>query len=63
MERRIKRAAAFAGVGLLLQLGAALHWTPLTFVLSAALALPLVLLGGLFFLHAVWRNLSGKGAI
>jgi hypothetical protein len=63
MERRIKRAAVLVGTGLLLQLAAAFHWTPLTFVLSAALGLPLVLLGGLVFLHAVWRNLADKGAI
>jgi hypothetical protein len=63
MERRIKRAATCAGAGLLLQLAAALHWTPLTFVLSAVLATPLVLLGGFLFLHAIWRNMSEKGAI
>jgi hypothetical protein len=63
MERRIKRAAAFSGAGLLLQLVAALHWTPLTFVVSATLAVPCVVLGALLFLHAVWRNLSDKGAI
>jgi hypothetical protein len=63
MERRIKRAALFAGTGLLLQLATAFHWTPLTFVLSAVIALPLVLVGSALFLHAVWRTLSDKGAI
>ena len=63
MERRIRRAAVLGGVGLLLQLAAAFHWTPLTFVVSAAVAVPLVLLGAFLFLHAVWRNLTDKGAI
>jgi hypothetical protein len=63
MKRRIQRAAAFAGAGLLLQLAAALHWTPLTFILSAVVAVPLVLIGTALFLHAVWRDLSDKGAI
>jgi hypothetical protein len=63
MKRRIQKAAAFAGAGLLLQLAAALHWTPLTFILSAVVAVPLVLIGGALFLHAVWRDMSDKGAI
>jgi hypothetical protein len=62
MVRRVKRAAAIVGIGLALQLGAALHWTPATFILSAAVGLPLVLVGGLLFLAAVWRNLKDKGA-
>jgi hypothetical protein len=63
MRRQIKCAALLGGGGLLLQLVAALHWTPLTFVLSAAIAVPLVLAGSAVFLHAVWRNLSDKDAI
>lgn len=53
----------FAGAGLVVQLGAALHWTPLTFVLSAVVGVPLVVVGGAIFLHAVWRNMSDNGAM
>ena len=62
MVRRVKWAAALVGLGLALQFGAALHWTPATFVLSAAVGLPLVLVGGVIFLSAVWRNLKIRGA-
>jgi hypothetical protein len=62
MVRRIKRAAAIVGTGLLIQLVAALHWTPATFIVSAAIGLPLVLLGSVLFLAAVWRNLKDRGA-
>lgn len=62
MVRRVKRAAAIVGIGLGVQLGAALHWTPATFILSAAVGLPLVLLGSVLFLAAVWRNLEDRGA-
>jgi hypothetical protein len=61
--RRVKRAAGVAGLGLAAQLAAALHWTPATFILSATLGVPLVLLGGLMFLGAVWRNMKNKGAV
>ena len=47
----------------LVQLGAAFHWTPATFILSAAIGVPLVLLGGALFLAAVWRNMRDKGAL
>ena len=63
MARKIRRAAATGGVGLALQLGAALHWTPATFVVSAAIGVPLVLSGGVLFLAAVWRNMRDKGAL
>ena len=62
MIRRVKRAAGIVGLGLALQLGAALHWTPATFILSATVGVPLVLVGGVMFLAAVWRNLKDKGA-
>jgi len=62
MIRRVKRAAAIVGVGLAMQLAAALHWTPATFILAAAVGLPLVLVGGVVFLAAVWRNLKDRGA-
>ena len=45
--RRIRNAAVLAGLGLGVQLVAALHWTPATFILSAVVGAPLVLLGGL----------------
>jgi hypothetical protein len=61
--RRIRRAAVIGGLGLVAQLVAALHWTPMTFVLSAAVGLPLVLVGGVMFLAAVWRNMKDKGAV
>lgn len=61
--RRIRRAAVVAGLGLLVQLVAALHWTPLTFIVAATVGLPLVLAGGLLFLSAVWRNMKDKGAV
>jgi hypothetical protein len=63
MTRRIRRAATVAGLGLCVQLAAALHWTPATFVLSAALGAPLVIGGGVLFLAAVWRNMKDKGAV
>ena len=58
----MRQAAAAAGLGLLVQLGAAFHWTPITFVLSAALGLPLVGLGALLFLRTVFRIVKSKGA-
>lgn len=63
MVRKIRRAAAVGGMGLVVQLGAALHWTPATFVLSAAVGVPLVLAGGVLFLSAVWRSMRDKGAV
>ncbi len=63
IARKIRRAAILGGVGLALQLGAAFHWTPATFILSAALGVPLVLAGGILFLAAVWRNMRDKGAL
>jgi hypothetical protein len=59
---RIRRAAAVTGLGLLVQLAAALHWTPATFIVSAAVGVPTVLAGGVLFLAAVWRNLKDRGA-
>jgi len=62
MTGRIKWAAAITGAGLATQLGAALHWTPATFIVSAAVGVPLVLIGSVLFLVAVWRNLKERGA-
>ena len=62
MIRRVKRAAAIVAVGLGMQLVAALHWTPATFILAAAVGLPLVVVGSVLFLAAVWRQLEDRGA-
>jgi len=63
LTRKIRRAAILGGLGLALQLGAAFHWTPATFILSATIGAPLVLIGGVLFLAAVWRNMRDKGAL
>jgi hypothetical protein len=63
LTRKIRRAAVVGGLGLVVQLGAALHWTPVTFILSAVVGAPLVLAGGLLFVTAVWRNMRDKGAV
>jgi hypothetical protein len=60
---KIRRAAVVGGTGLVVQLGAAFHWTPATFILSASVGLPLVLLGGALFLAAVWGHMRDKGAL
>ena len=62
-SRAMRRAAIVAGAGLLAQLGAAFHWTPATFILSAVVGLPAVLLGGFLFLRAVLRVMREKGAL
>jgi len=61
--RRIRRAAAVSGLGLVVQLVAALHWTPASFILSTVIGAPLVLGGGGMFVAAVWRNMRDKGAV
>jgi hypothetical protein len=58
----MRRSAAAAGLGLLVQLGASLYWTPITFIIAAAVGLPLVGLGALLFLRAVYRIVKSKGA-
>ena len=63
MTRKIRRAAAVGGAGLCVQLAAALHWTPATFIVSAVVGAPLVLAGAVMFLAAVWRNMRDKGAV
>ena len=63
MTRKIKRAAIVGGAGLLVQLLAALHWTPATFIVSAVLGAPLVIAGGALFVAAVWKNMRDKGAV
>jgi hypothetical protein len=61
--RGIRRAAAVTGAGLALQLAASFHWTPGTFVLSAAAGIPLVLAGSVLFVVAVLRVMRDKGAL
>jgi hypothetical protein len=63
LARKVRRAAILGGLGLAVQLGAAFHWTPATFILSATIGAPLVLVGGVLFLAAVWRNMRDKGAL
>ena len=50
-----RRGLGLVAVGLGLQLVATFHWTPATFVLSAALGIPCVLLGAAVFGLAVLR--------
>ncbi len=61
-RRALRRAAAFGGFGLVIQLGSAFHWTPLTFILSTVVGLPAVGMGALLFFAAVLRILKSKGA-
>jgi hypothetical protein len=57
-----RRACLVSGLGLAVELGSALHWTPATFILAAAVGTPLVLVGGAMFLRAVWRFMKERGA-
>jgi tryptophan-rich sensory protein len=57
-----RRATVVTAVGLLVQLASSFYWTPITFVLSAAVGLPLVLLGAALFLRTVVRFMKNKGA-
>ena len=50
-----RRGMVLVALGLALQLVATFHWTPATFVLSAALGIPCVLLGAAVFGLAVLR--------
>jgi hypothetical protein len=63
MTKKIRRAAIVGGLGLCVQLGAAFHWTPATFIISAVVGVPLVLAGGGLFIAAAWRNMKEKGAV
>jgi hypothetical protein len=57
-----RRGLALVAAGLLVQLLATFHWTPGTFILSAAVGVPLVLLGGAIFGRAVLRARRGAKA-
>ena len=59
----MRRAAVLSGLGLLVQLAASFYWTPLTFIASAAIGLPLVGIGALMFLRAALRIMKEKGAL
>lgn len=62
-ETRIRVAALLVLAGLLVQLGAFLYWTPLTFVVFAMVGMPLVLLGVLVYVATVWRILKERKAL
>lgn len=51
-----RRALALVVVGLVLQIMATFYWTPATFIASAALGLPLVIIGGALFGWVVLRS-------
>ena len=58
-----RRGMGLVVVGLTVQLVATFHWTPATFVVSAALGIPLVLLGAAVFGLAVLRApIKGEGS-
>ena len=52
-----------AGAGLLVQLAGSFYWTPLTFIGSAVVGLPLVGIGALLFLRAVFRIMKERGVL
>jgi hypothetical protein len=57
-----RRALGLVAVGLVMQIGTTFYWTPGTFIVSAALGLPLVLLGAAIFGWAVLRTRVGDRA-
>ena len=59
----MRRAAVVAGMGLLVQLAGSFYWTPLTFIASAAIGLPLIGISALMFLRAVIRIMKERGAL
>jgi hypothetical protein len=54
-----RRALVLVVVGLTLQVVATFRWSPATFLLSAAVGLPCVLLGAAVFGWAVLRGRAG----
>ncbi|RUO91393.1 hypothetical protein D7Y11_20300 [Corallococcus sp. AB018] len=62
-DKRIRVAALFVLAGLLIQLFALFYWTPLTFVISTAVGVPLVLLGVLLYGVTVWKILKEQKAL
>jgi hypothetical protein len=61
-DRALRRAAVVTTCGLALELVSAVRWSPATFILSATVGVPLVLVGGAMFLRAVWRLMKERGA-
>ena len=59
--RQARIGIRFVVLGLALQLAAAFYWTPGTFVLSAAIAMPLVLLGCGLLALAAWHAAKDPG--
>ena len=57
-----RRGMALVAVGLGLQLVSTFHWTPATFVVSAAIGIPCVLLGAAVFGLTVLRAPIRQGA-
>jgi hypothetical protein len=57
-----RRGLALVAAGLGLQLVATFHWTPATFVLSAAIGIPAVLVGAAVFGLTVLRAPIHQGA-
>jgi hypothetical protein len=58
-----RRALVLVVVGLLLQLAVAFYWSPITFILSAAIGLPFVILGAAVFGIAVLRVRIREGGV
>jgi hypothetical protein len=57
-----RRALIMIALGLLMQLGATFYWSPGTFIVSAAVGLPLVVLGAGLFGWMVLRASLRQGA-
>ena len=57
-----RRALVMVAIGLALQIAATFYWSPGTFIVSAAVGLPLVLVGALIFGVAVLRGRVRDGA-
>jgi hypothetical protein len=57
-----RRALALVVAGLMLQILATLYWSPATFMMSAAVGLPFVLLGAAVFGWTVLRARSRDAA-
>jgi hypothetical protein len=57
MSRAMNWGWALVALGLTVQIGASLFWSPAAFLLSAGLGLPGVLVGG----GLVWAGTRGRG--
>jgi hypothetical protein len=63
MNRLIRIAMILVAIGLFVQLVMQLSWSPMTFVLYAALGIPIMLLGIVLYGVGVIKVLRGKGAL